>query len=61
MAIYIRIYVHVGQPTLGLWCPYCLLSSGYSAPLHQLSMDGVTQLGTLRKCYDCDRLLPEGT
>ena len=58
MAARIRVYIMAGDLTLGLWCPYCLLPSGYSAPLYRLSPDGVSDHGTLRKCYDCDSPLP---
>lgn len=54
----IKIYICLGDPVFGLWCPYCLLPSGYEIPVHRLSTSGVTPMMNLRKCHDCDRNIP---
>ena len=53
------IEVDTDKLQLGLWCPKCLLPSGYEVPLITLSESGVGQLGMLRRCHDCDS--PLGT
>ncbi|AOE44351.1 hypothetical protein SEA_EYRE_72 [Gordonia phage Eyre] len=41
----------------GVWCPRCNLPSGWRAPLLGLSERGVTRLGTVARCIDCDQPL----
>ncbi|AEL19954.1 hypothetical protein SEA_TAPIOCA_26 [Mycobacterium phage Tapioca] len=57
----IRITIHIvpdyDHLETGLWCPHCLKPSGYRLPLKRLSLCGVSDFGTLRKCDDCDASL----
>jgi hypothetical protein len=41
------LFVNVfhGEPTFGVWCPKCLLSSGIKVELFMVSMKGVTSMG----------------
>lgn len=48
------VYILVGDITPGLWCNHCMKSSGFTAPLYRLSIDGIGLFGTLRKCMECD-------
>lgn len=57
-----KFYLVPGVLNTGLWCPKCLLPSGYEVNVYAFPATGVAQprlLGTLRKCYDCDEPLPE--
>ena len=52
------IAVEPGTPTVGLWCPHCVLPSAFSMPLNLLTASGVTTLLTpYVACYDCGRRL----
>lgn len=61
MASSVVHYIVIGDLTLGVWCPYCFLPSGYSAPMWWLSDAGVAPFGTLRRCMDCDSPLTDDT
>ena len=56
--IFIKVRVTPGTPVPGLWCPYCLLPSGYQVPMLAISPHGVTVVGHMAECYDCQRRLP---
>ena len=58
MAIFIDLVP--ANEAFGLWCPQCLLPSGYAVDLFVLSTSGITALGTVRKCHDCGSPLPAG-
>lgn len=51
----------LGAPRTGLWCPSCLLSSGYAVGAYVLTPTGPLQLGVFRACYGCGNLLPAET
>lgn len=51
------IHITPGTPRFGLWCPACLLPSGYEVPMHTLTRSGVGTLGVIRRCHDCDEPL----
>lgn len=55
----VTVFVVVDEAKLetGLWCPHCLLPSGWRVPLLTLSLAGVGQFGTIARCYECDRPL----
>lgn len=52
------LHVVPGTPTLGLWCPKCLLPSGYEVGLYILCSDGPRRIGKVRECHDCAVPLP---
>jgi hypothetical protein len=47
-----------GVPTLGLWCPACLLPSGYQLRVYAVGHSSVFLVGTTRACHDCGAPLP---
>lgn len=51
------IHVVPGSVTTGLWCPECLLPSGYEQHAYTLREDGPHRLLTVRKCHDCGAAL----
>lgn len=63
MAGAVVIHIAPGTPTVGLWCPRCLLPSGVEIPVHTLAASGVGQLAVIRRCTECCEPLPpiEGT
>ena len=46
--------VDVGHVQTGLWCPRCLLPSGYRADLLALGPSGVATIGTISRCDEGD-------
>lgn len=50
------VLVEVANTSLrvGLWCPKCLLPSGYEADVVLLTETGVSPGGTLRGCSESD-------
>lgn len=51
------LHLFAGEPIFGLWCPSCLLPSGYQVDLFAVSLEGVRAMGPARRCYDCGRKL----
>jgi hypothetical protein len=49
-----RLEVALGLPRVGLWCPICLLPSGYEADAFILTETGVSPAGTVRGCSESD-------
>jgi hypothetical protein len=52
------LIVTPGALTCGLWCPYCLLPSGYVVGMYVMGAVGPHRIATMRRCYDCDADLP---
>ena len=50
------VVAEVAKSTLrmGLWCPKCLLPSGYEADVVVLTETGVSPGGTIRGCSESD-------
>ncbi|AAN12577.1 gp16a [Mycobacterium phage Che9c] len=51
MAVIVHLWT--GEPEVGLWCPKCLLPSGYRVPLYHISINGISDWGAITKCHDC--------
>jgi hypothetical protein len=51
------IHIETGEPIFGLWCPHCLLPSGFELPICSVSEFGVGSLGSVKRYYDCERPL----
>lgn len=47
-----------GTPRTGLWCPKCLLPSGYDVVVYGLFESGPQPMGRIRECDDCGAPLP---
>lgn len=61
MAAHVTIYLVAREDTavFGLWCPKCLLPSGFEMEFDRISEHGVTpRCMLLRKCHDCDTPIP---
>lgn len=54
------IHMGCGEIETGLWCPSCLKSSGFRLPLYSLIDSGVSQIGVVEKCDECERPLGDG-
>ena len=52
------IHLTLGTASTGLWCPACLLPSGVEIPLNIVGKAGVSRVGLLRICADCERPIP---
>ena len=51
----------MGKSTPGAWCIHCLVSSAYEVEIVVLWPGGVSPLGAVIYCPDCDEWeLPEG-
>jgi hypothetical protein len=55
-----QLHLVPGVPTLGLWCPTCLLPSGYDVRVYAFTDHRTWLVGTDRRCYDCGTPLPAG-
>ncbi|AXN51245.1 hypothetical protein DSM43518_04787 [Mycobacterium marinum] len=47
------LHLEPGEPTLGLWCPTCMLPSGYEVRVYAFSASRCGLIGTIRRCHDC--------
>ncbi|BBU22165.1 hypothetical protein [Mycobacterium xenopi] len=54
------IVLEPGTPRTGLWCPKCMLPSGYEVALYGLFESGPRTVAWARRCYDCGAKLPAG-
>lgn len=51
------VYVHIQvcpDPVTGIWCDGCSLSARVRFRLVSLSLDGVSNFGTVERCLRCD-------
>lgn len=49
-----------GAPEFGIWCPACLLPSGYQVRVYALCDSGPRKVGITRRCHDCGTDLKAG-
>lgn len=57
---YILVYLALGTPRTGLWCPTCSLPSGVEWPVVALRPDGVAPVAFWRQCVECESRRVEG-
>ena len=49
----LTIRIDFGTPRLNVWCPICLVPSGYEVDLLRITERGVSIFGRASRCTEC--------